>query len=226
MELSTLEQQTENQRLKILMNKLGYFKQRPFADRLGITQGTISKMMKKDTPLPVSKPVKYKLREIFKVNIDWLTTGVGELFLKKEVEDKSELGVPFYSIDIAKPKGTLQVMMDEDVEYYVNYKPFNDCTAYLTVYGDSMYPRYASGEIIAVKEVKNYDVILWGEAYVVLADDSANALRSIKTLHEHSDHEKLVLKSTNINFSGDIIINKSAILALYIIKGKITRNMN
>ena len=218
-----MEQQTENQRLKILMKLLGFNIQKDFAHKLGIEQGSLSGLISENSKLPVSKPIKFKLRQIFNVNTDWLTKGEGEPFLAKEVPI-DERGVPFYDIDIANGKSN-KMVMEEKVEYFVNYKPFNDCSAYLPVYGDSMYPKYASGEIIAIKEINNLDIIQWGEAYLVLTDESSNGLRSIKTLHEHNDPEKLILKSSNPNFSGDTIITKSSIIGLYIIKGKITRNL-
>jgi phage repressor protein C with HTH and peptisase S24 domain len=88
-----------------------------------------------------------------------------------------------------------------------------------------MYPKYASGEIIAVKEITNHEVIQWGEAYVIMTSENSNSLRTIKILHEHPDPNKIILRSSNPNFKGDTIINKKEIVSLYIIKGKITRNM-
>jgi len=44
-------------------------------------------------------------------------------------------------------------------------------------------------------------------------------------IFEHGDKSKLILRSSNPNFKGDTIIDKSNITSLYIIKGKITRNL-
>lgn len=111
--------------------------------------------------------------------------------------------------------------MEEKADYFVNYKPFNDCTAYLPVYDDSIYPRYASGEIVAVRDVTNFELLQWGEAYVVMANEKANHMRSIKMIYEHADRSKLILRSSNPNFKGDTIIEKANITSLYIIKGKL-----
>ncbi len=219
-----MEQQTENQRLKFLMKELGFTSQKKFADKLEIGQSSLSGIIKEKSKLGVSNAIKFKLSQLFGVNRAWLTTGVGEPFVKEEV-NPDERGVPYYNIDIADADLGSLLVMEEKPEYFVNYRPFNDCSAYFPVFGDSMYPRYASGEIIAVKEIRNLEVIQWGEAYVVLTSETSNGLRSIKTLHEHNDPQKLILKSTNPNFRGDTVIKKSDILSLYIIKGKITRNM-
>lgn len=205
------------------MNALHFKTQKDFAAKLEIKPGSLSDIFREKKNMGVSSNIKYKLKLLFKVNLDWLNNGNGEPFLKDD-SDIEESGVPFYNINIAD-KELDNLVLEEKPDYFVNYKPFNDCTAYLPVYGDSMYPKYASGEVIAVKEIKNYNIIQWGEAYVILTNENSNGIRSIKTLHEHNDPEKLILKSTNPNFKGETVIKKSDILSLYVIKGKITRNM-
>jgi hypothetical protein len=39
----------------------------------------------------------------------------------------------------------------------------------------------------------------------------------------NGDKNKIILRSSNPNFYGDTVIDKSNILGLYIVKGKITR---
>lgn len=212
---------TEIDRLKSLMNILGFRTQRDFAAALNIKDGSLSDILR--GRVGVSNGFKDRLSFKFDVNIDWLETGTGEPLLNKgPVISEIKEGVPYYDISLSDDNF---VLMEEKAEYFVNYKPFNDCTAYLPVYGDSMYPRYASGEIVAVREVTNFEVLQWGEAYVVMANEKANHMRSIKMIYEHADRSKLILRSSNPNFKGDTIIEKASITSLYIIKGKITRNL-
>lgn len=215
---------TENQRLKFIINELN-LTQKDFAYRLGIQAGSLSDILRAKGGLKISAAVKYKLRQSLHVNIDWLENGEGEPFLPTGPMISEGAGVPYYNINISEAKGESLKLMEEKPEYFVNYRPFNDCAAYLPVYGDSMYPKYASGEIVAVKEITNRDIIQWGEAYVIMTSESSNSLRTIKILHEHPDPNKIILRSSNPNFKGDTIINKKEIISLYIIKGKITRNM-
>lgn len=213
---------TELDRLKSLMNILGFRTQRDFAAALNIKDGSLSDIFR--GRVGISNGFKDRLSFKFDVNLTWLENGVGEPLLNKgPVISEIKEGVPYY--DISLSDADTLILMEEKAEYFVNYKPFNDCTAYLPVYGDSMYPRYASGEIIAVREVTNFEVLQWGEAYVVMANEKANHLRSIKMIYEHADRNKLILRSSNPNFKGDTIIDKSNITSLYIIKGKITRNL-
>jgi phage repressor protein C with HTH and peptisase S24 domain len=217
---------TENQRLKILMDMLHFRTQTDFATALKMKPGSISDVLRGKDGMGISNAIKDRLEYEFNVNREWLTTGIGEPFLKKaSIVVETKEGVPYYDISISDSRLEDLLMKEEEVEYLVNYKPFNDCTAYLPVFGDSMYPRYASGEIIAVKAISNFDVLQWGEAYVVMTDTATNSIRSIKNVHEHQDPTKLILRSSNPNFRGDTVIEKKNITSMFIIKGKITRSL-
>ncbi len=174
--------------------------------------------------------------EYYNINPTYLGTGEGEKLLKirpyhKETfkphpsQNNTEESVPYYNVSLAELQKTQpDIFGDSAPEYYVNYRPFNDCTAYLPVYGDSMYPRFANGEIIAIKEITNLTIILWGEAYLVVTDERANSMITVKLLYEHSDVSKIILRSSNPAYNGDTIIDKTSIVKLYLIKGKITRS--
>src|SRR5690606_12340216 len=98
--------------------------------------------------------------EYYNINPAFLRTGKGEKVLKvrpyhkatfqpRPVEDEER--VPFFDVNLTQLQAGLPDIFSESTpEYYVDYQPFNDCTAYLPVYGDSMYPRFVNGEIIAV----------------------------------------------------------------------------
>ena len=172
--------------------------------------------------------------EYYNINTNYLRTGRGDKvrkirpYHKKTFRHQSaadEESVPFFDIKLTELRAALPDVFGESTpDYYVNYRPFNDCTAYLPFYGDSMYPRFVNGEIIAIKEVVNHDVILWGEAYLVMTDERANAMITVKLLHQHEDTDKIILRASNPAYSGDTVIEKAAIVRLYIIKGKITRS--
>ncbi|ARS38282.1 hypothetical protein CA265_00695 [Sphingobacteriaceae bacterium GW460-11-11-14-LB5] len=212
----------ENQRLKTLMDLLGFRTQKDFAMALNIKQGSLSDILRER--INVSNSIKDKLELKFDVNLTWLENGTGEPFFKKKrAVGESKEGVPYFDMSLSDAKEL--IVEEQRAEYLVNYLPFNDCTAYLPVYGDSMYPKYAAGEIIAIKEITNYEILQWGEAYVIMTDENSNSLRTIKLIFQHADESKLILRSSNPNFKGDTVIHKKSIQALYIIKGKITRNI-
>lgn len=164
------------------------------------------------------------------INEDWLITGDGEMFDQavspstETISKQDYPSVPFFNINLSEMHFGGQGLFMEPPEYYVNFRPFNDCDAYLPVYGDSMYPKYASGDIIAIREIRNFDVIQWGEAYLVVADERANNIATIKLLFEHPDERNLILRSSNPSFKGDTVISKEFVKKMFIVKGKVTRN--
>jgi len=174
--------------------------------------------------------------EYYNINPTYLNTGSGEKLLKVRPYHKKTFhptpsagstveSVPFFDVKLTDLQHAVPDIFNESTPtYFVNYRPFNDCTAYLPVYGDSMYPRFANGEIIAVKEVANRDVLLWGEAYLVVTDEFSNAMVTVKLLYQHEDADKIILRSSNPAYQGDTVIDKTSIARLYIIKGKITQN--
>ena len=169
----------------------------------------------------------------YNINPVYLNTGKGDKILatrpRKQLHQlmttqSADENVPYYDVNIMDFSQPTDIFNETAPEYYVTFRPFNDCTAYLPVYGDSMYPRFINGEIIAVKEITNPDVILWGEAYLVVTDERSNSMVTIKLLHQHRDGRKIILRGCNPEYKGDTVIEKKSIVKLYLIKGKITRN--
>lgn len=140
-------------------------------------------------------------------------------------QDNRVLGVPYYEdLDVTASVLTSFHDYKEEATFMIDYKHFNDCDAYLPVVGDSMAPKYPAGEIVAVKRIRNLDTLLWGETYLVITNDNANNLRTIKEVHYCSDESKIILRAANPDFYGDTKINKEDIISMYIVKGRIRRN--
>ena len=167
------------------------------------------------------------IEEIFLISKNYIMTGDGDMLVKEKDKliNHTGKGVPYYASDVSASIVRSFNDIPDTPEFFIDFKPFNDCTAYFTVFGDSMYPKFASGEIIAVKAVTNPDIIWWGEPYLVITDESADSMRTIKLLHQCEDnHDCVVLRASNPNFKGDVIIPRESIISLYLVKGKITRS--
>lgn len=136
----------------------------------------------------------------------------------KKTDDKV---VPYYKLELTDENFEDFNNAKDLIEYYINYMPLNDCTAYIPYYGESMFPMFKSGSTLAVKQIFNFDVILWGEAHLIVTNKNANNYKTVKCIHQHSDNNKIVLRSVNPNHPGDIVINKKDILSLFLVKGKI-----
>lgn len=132
--------------------------------------------------------------------------------------------VPYYNVEISGAFNSSFEDLKEYIEFYIDYKPLNDCTAYLPYFGNSMYPMFKSGNTLAVKQINNFNIILWGEPHLVITNDNANNYRTVKCIYQHTDPSKIILRAKNPDFPGDVIVNKEDILSLYIVKGKIELN--
>lgn len=196
------------------------------AEIIGVKSGTISNYEKGVSEPDLDKALL--ISKYFGVYIDSLiSTSNREIQRIEELETVRESSVsklvPYYDIDItASIKESFNDVVEEP-EFYIDFKPFNDCTAYLPIWGDSMFPTYASGEIVAVKKIDNPSIILWGEAYLIITNAIANNMKTVKLLYPHDDEDKIILRASNPNYKGDTVIPKDSIINLYAIKGKITR---
>jgi phage repressor protein C with HTH and peptisase S24 domain len=146
----------------------------------------------------------------------------GKIVEQSHVKDKAvKLNVaqkiPYYDAHLSA--GMIKKFGDNVVNpaYFITIPYFVDCTLALRVSGDSMYPRYRSGDIVVCKHIHDKNLIMHGEPYVVITPDYC----VVKYVTPHpTDKNKLVLKSENPKFAPSNIPKKD-ILQLYIIKGKI-----
>jgi phage repressor protein C with HTH and peptisase S24 domain len=140
----------------------------------------------------------------------------------KEVGEEKIAGnnrIPFYDISISG--GTLNFFNDyNELPSTTLEIPFmSDCDLALPVYGDSMHPVIKNGDIVLLKKIHNKSVLLYGEIYLVVTED----YRTLKYIRRNQDKELISLVSANENFD-TVTIKKTAILQLYIYKGKFEKS--
>lgn len=216
-----------NERIKCIAETLYNGNVNELCKAIGVKPATMSNIVAGR----LSKPSYEVINAIISntnINSEWLITGKGEMFINKNLiktDFQCKRGIPYYE-DVPTTCSITTTYEDcpETPTFYIDYEHFNDCTAYLPVTGDSMLPQYCSGEIVAIKRIYNLDIILWGEAYLVVTNSNANDLRTIKLIYPHEDQSKIILRACNPDYKGDTVINKVDILSMYIIKGKIKRN--
>lgn len=215
------------------------FTQKAMAEILQIGQNTYS--MIENGKISLTDKNKGILAEKIRLNPLWLTSGIGEMLLDHRPQNQvltsinnqtngsdtdSFNGVPFYSKPVT---GSMVISLDdlanEEAEYYINFAPFNDCSFYRPVWGESMSPRYNPGDIIACKRIINKNYILYGETYLCIISLDGDFYETIKTLRKHTtDPSKIILRPSNPEFD-ETAIPINSILELYLIKGKIERNV-
>jgi transcriptional regulator with XRE-family HTH domain len=187
--------------------------QQELADKLGVRSTTVSNYEK-----GVSDPsfeMLDKISNILEINLATLDHG-GSF---------SEPGMPYYNksikyFDVDVSAGSLAMFDDNyDKGKDMHLPGFEDCDVALSVYGDSMYPAYQSGDIIVCKEIGDKSMFVYGEAYLVITKE----YRLVKYVKKSKYNNKLLLVSENDLFE-DIDVNVDDILKLFLVKGKIRRN--
>lgn len=95
---------------------------------------------------------------------------------------------------------------------------FNDCTDAVNLYGDSMSPRYNSGQTIILKEWTD-SFIAYGQVYLVI---TKSGFRTVKYLRKGANDNEVLCVSENKNYD-PFPVNRDDIHKLYLVKGAIEK---
>ncbi|MCA0428720.1 MAG: S24 family peptidase [Bacteroidetes bacterium] len=181
------------------------------ANKLGISKQAVYNQLSSET---ISDTFKWKLIE---AGIDVFES---EGKQSKSSESSSKLGVPYFDVDASAGPASVFNDKGELPSALINIPGFEDCNFWINCFGDSMYPRYSAGEIIACKEVEK-KFVAFGEAFLIRLSDGN---RYIKYIRRHKDPSYWILVSENEKYDPfDVAVDD--ITNVWIIKGKIKKNM-
>ena len=160
---------------------------------MGVAPSTISTWLARDT-------FDYDLlfAKCEELNAEWLLTGKGEM-LKADEEQiaiaiSQNQGIPLLPIDAwaGMFRGEQSVSIAECERFIV--PAFKNADFLIPVRGDSMTPKYFSGDMVACKILPLSDIFFqWGKVYVL--DTNQGAL--IKKVEEGSTTKTITLISEN-----------------------------
>ena len=204
---------------------IDYFKsqgitQEAIADRLGVSQQYVSKLLSGKTAF--GKKQAQRFNEIWGIQPSWLLTGEGDMFAKKKI--------PLYD-DVATIGGNNDQVANVDdsarpTEWIDAGDWFPTATSAIHHYGDSM-TEYPSGCILALKRVNDSRLLLNGENYVIETDEFRITKRIL------DDGEDIIAYSTNQETYPDgrlvhapIRIPKDAIRHLDLVLGCVIRKFS
>ncbi len=191
--------------LNDIQEYLGYTSDTEFAVFLGISRQALSNWKKRktfDTELLYSKCVQ--------LDPSWLLTGKGGM-LKKEMgavkepasvyNASKDKGIPLIPIDALASFGTeheYQIIENGIEERYVvpdfdKVKP----DYLIRVKGSSMYPKYNSGDVIAIRRVDHSLYIQWNKPYVL--DTVSNGVM-VKRIKQSKEEGCIKLVSDNKDY--------------------------
>lgn len=169
--------------------------QNRFESLAGISNGYISNLKKS----PGSEVLTKILNAAPDLNRTWLLTGEGPMLSGSNEEEKTEMqALPLIPIDAMAGvlSGSNVTFMEYDCEKYV-IPVFKGADFLIRVQGDSMVPRYESGDIVACKRVPMDRLwFQWGKAYVL--DTSQGAL--IKRIEPSKKNGCVSIHSENTRY--------------------------
>ena len=149
-------------------------------------------------------------------NIDYLLTGKGQLLLDSTdaqlVEASSNMpvrstvtGKPYYNVDFTLGFDIMFNDQTQNPDYLIDFPPFNDCDCWCNAHGNSMFPTIASGDIVALKQIRDISYLINGEIYAIV---TSNGLRTIKRIRDNGSTFTLIADNKEV---GDQDIPKSLV---------------
>ena len=135
----------------------------------------------------------------------------------------SQQAIKLYDVAAAANLKTLFANKDQNILGEISIPDIPKCDGAIYVRGDSMYPILKSGDIIAYKEIYNFDNVIFGEMYLVSFDWEGDDYLTVKYVNHSEKEEHIKLVSYNQHHDPkDIPL--SSINAMAIIKFSIRKN--
>lgn len=215
---------------------------RVYTDIEGITKNMMVKLRNGETSEVSTKILMPFLNTYKNVNANYILTGRGNAIIEDEDTDGVSPNMPTTPTITSIPTTNKDIKIldirvcagqgigfdgdENEIIGYVNIPEFAGCYG-ITVYGDSMYDMYMSGDTIFVREIKDKHNIDNGQPYVIITKED----RLLKMIHIDYERKRTILSSHNnaTNPDGkrkypDMEIDiDSDILYLYKVVGKLAR---
>ena len=209
---------TINERFDQIIGTLFKGNKSAFANAIGVTPSVVDNIVGKRQGKP-SFDVVEKVSALAEINIDWLITGKGDMLKSSKgiKPTKDGTGIPLIPVEAMAGCFTgSQTILLQECDHYV-VPAFKNADFLIYVRGDSMQPRYFSGDMVACKMLSPTDLFFqWGKVYVLDTDQGA----LIKKVEQGSDDETITLVSENENYK-PFQIPRRAVYHIAIVMGLI-----
>jgi SOS-response transcriptional repressor LexA len=209
---------TINERFDQIIGTLFKGNKSAFANAIGVTPSVVDNIVGKRQGKP-SFDVVEKVSALAEINIDWLITGKGDMLKSSKgiKPTKDGTGIPLIPVEAMAGCFTgSQTILLQECDHYV-VPAFKNADFLIYVRGDSMQPRYYSGDMVACKMLSPTDLFFqWGKVYVLDTDQGA----LIKKVEQGTDDETITLVSENENYK-PFQIPRRAVYHIAIVMGLI-----
>lgn len=148
------------------------------------------------------------LRACPEINPEWFILGEGDMLKGKGFPDKRTHYIKYCKVHSDEPFDLMRIT------------GFEDCDYAFDLVGTGMTPRYRSGDILICKSVDLTDKVIYGEAYMIVADHSI-ILRYIKSKIEETGYK---LGAEDARYE-DSSIDLKDIQHLYLAKGVVRKEL-
>lgn len=161
-----------------------------------------------------------KIHKLTGLSPTWLKTGEGEKYSGAGVEALGESNAitskPFYDVDFALGFATMYNDTPNVPNKYVSVPGYEKADFWCRTSGDSMQPVINGGDMIALKEVLDWqDFLPMNEVYAIM---TTNDLRTVKVVRKCSDDMRLTLHAYNEEYE-DQEISKASIAKVFKVLG-------
>jgi phage repressor protein C with HTH and peptisase S24 domain len=158
--------------------------------------------------------------EIF--NLEYFLTGEGEMLKDKSIHNAIEAKntdakvVYLYDVSASAGFGSFDEMISQEkvIGKYV-IPDFRNIDWMIYVKGNSMYPKYSSGDIIGCRVLHESQFIQWGKVYVVATREQGIL---VKRLRKSNGEDSIMAVSDNPNYD-PFDIPKNEILGIALVVG-------
>lgn len=209
---------TINERFDQIIGTLFKGNKSAFANAIGVTPSVVDNIVGKRQGKP-SFDVVEKVSALAEINIDWLITGKGDMLKSSKgiKPTKDGTGIPLIPVEaMAGCFTSSQTILLQECDHYV-VPAFKNADFLIYVRGDSMQPRYFSGDMVACKMLSPTDLFFqWGKVYVLDTDQGA----LIKKVEQGTDDETITLVSENEKYK-PFQIPRRAVYHIAIVMGLI-----
>ena len=149
-----------------------------------------------------------------------------DIFGMQDSDGNSLLKQPILDIRVCAGNGIGLEGQENKVEEYVSIPSMQGCIG-LTVYGDSMTPKYCAGDVVFVRPIPVIDDIDYGSTYLVITQ-SDRLLKNIYPSATSDEYLRLTCINEETNRFGDRLypdrdIRKDYIIFIYKVVGSLSR---